>query len=339
MLTENCFYCLFILVSLLLTVLFNKFSFAMRSGYLMLDLPIMLVALSLTFCLECLTSLLPDFLFKQQRLNGKLVLLTGAGSGIGRAMSLELSRHGCTIVLWDVDERGNTETCRLVRDIGGRAYMYTVDVSDRVALEEAAEAVVRDYGRVDILVCNAGILHINRLYKIQHHEIEQLMTVNFLSIVCLTKLFLNKMVEQDCGHIVCVSSSYALRAGSHSSDYSASKGAISSYCISLMEELNRIRCSHVHVSVVYPAFVNTPLISSLSKYFEYLKPMEADKVAKRIVSGVRAYRQFIYIPSFLKSFSFIAFLTPITFSNLISKYQFKGNKFDPIKQNEKFNSY
>ena len=311
----------------------------MRSGWLMIDLPIMLVALSITFCFECLVSLLPDFLFGQQRLDGKLVLLTGAGSGIGRATSLELSGQGCTLVLWDVDERGNAETCRLVRDMGGRAYTYTIDVSDRVALKETAEAVVREHGPVDILICNAGIVHIKRLYKIQYHEIEQLMAVNFLSIVCLTKLFLNKMVEQGSGHIVCVSSSYALRAGSHSSDYSASKGALSNYCISLMEELNNIRCRHVHVSVVYPAFVNTPLISSISKYFDYLKPMEAEEVAKRIVSGVRGYRQFIYIPSYLQLISFVAFLTPITFSNIISKYQFKGNKFDPIKPDENFHSY
>ena len=337
MLAENWFNCL-LLLSLALAVLYNRYPSAMRSGYILFDLPIMLVALSLTFCFECLVYLLPDFLFRQQRLNGKLVLLTGAGSGIGRATSLELSKQGCTLVLWDLDEAGNAETCRQVRDNGGRAFTYTVDVSDRGALEETADAVVREYGPVDILVCNAGILHINRLYNIQYDEIEQLMSVNFLSIVCLTKLFLNQMIERGSGHIVCISSSYALRAGSHSADYSASKGALSGYCISLMGELSKMGCKDVHVSVVYPAFVNTPLISSLSKYFEYLKPMEVKKVAKRIVSGVRAYRQFIYIPNFLKLFSFMTFLTPITFPNLMIKYHFQGNKFDPIKPDEKFDT-
>ena len=189
-------YYLIALGCLLLTVLYNKFPYAMRSGYLLVDLPIMLIALSITFFLECLASLLPDSLSRQQRLSGKLVLLTGAGSGIGRATSLELGRQGCILVLWDVDARGNEETCRLVREIGGRAYTYTVDVSDRVRLEVTADAVVKEYGPVDILVCNAGIGNLKRLYKLEHHEIEHIMNVNFLSIVWLTKFFLGQMVKR-----------------------------------------------------------------------------------------------------------------------------------------------
>ena len=173
--------------------------------------------------------------------------------------------------------------------MGGRAYPSTVDVSDTDALETAAENVVREHGRIDILVCNAGILHPSRLYKIQHHEIEQLMAVNFLSIVQLTKFFLKKMIEQGDGHIVCIS-------------------------------------------------VNTPLISSLNKYFKYLKPRDASTVAKRIVSGVRTYKQFIHIPSSIRLMSFINFLSPITFNNLIFDFVFK-EKFDPVQPDEKFDSY
>ena len=336
MLVESWLFYLLALLWLLFTVLYNKYSYAMRSGYLLVDLPVMLVALSTTFFFECLSSLLPDSLSRQQRLRGKLVLLTGAGSGIGRATSLELTRQGCILMLWDFNERGNAETCKLVREMGGIAYPYTVDVSDRVALEETAKDVVSEYGTVDILVCNAGIASIKRLYKLEHHEIEKLMKVNFLSVVWLTKFFLKQMVQRDSGHIVCVSSGYALRGGTHTSDYAASKGALSSYYISLMEELDKISCRNVHVSVVSPFFVNTPMISPISQYVDKLEPLDVGVVAKHIVRGVRKHRQFIYIPGFLKLISFITFLFPITFSNLINEHQFKGDKFDPIPTNEKF---
>ncbi|KAI6659017.1 17-beta-hydroxysteroid dehydrogenase 13-like [Oopsacas minuta] len=336
MLTDDWFNYILVLL-LLFTILFHKY--AMRTGYLIIDLPIMLVVLTLTICVELITSILPTFLpiFKQQKLNGKIVLLTGAGSGIGRETSLELCRQGCILILFDMDEEGNEKTCRLIRENGGIAYPYTVDVSDRDALEEAAESVVTEHRHIDILVCNAGILHIQRLYNLQHYEIEQLLTVNFLSIVYLTKFFLNKMIEHGKeSHIVCIASSYSLRGSTHATHYSASKGAISNYCISLMQELSRINCKYVHVSVVYPTFVNTPLISSLSKYFEYLKPIGADEVAKQIVKGIRKYKESIYIPYYLKILSFIVFLTPTTFANLLQRFMFKGKKFDPIQPNEMF---
>ena len=312
----------------------------MRSGYLIIDLPLMLVHFTIVLTVELLGSLLPSSLpiFKQQRLNGKIVLLTGAGSGIGRETSLELCRQGCTLVLWDVDEAGNEETHRMIREMGGRAYPSTVDVSDRDALEAAAENAVREHGRIDILVCNAGILHPCRLYKIQHHEIEQLMAVNFLSIVQLTKFFLRRMIEQGDGHIVCISSSNALRGSTHSADYSASKSALSIYFVSLMQELDRISCSNVHVTVVYPYFVNTPLIRSFNKYFKYLNPRDASKVAKQIVNGVRTCKQFIHIPSTIRLMSFINFLSPITFNNMVFDFHLK-EKFDPIQSDEKFDSY
>ena len=252
------------------------------------------------------------------------MLLTGAGSGIGRETSLELSKHGCTLALWDVNETGNEETARMIRESGGRAFVYTVDVSDRGAVESAAESVIREHGPVDILVCNAGILNFNRLYKIEHHEIDRLMTINFISIVWLTRYFLKKMVERDSGYIVCVSSMNAMRGLTHSTDYSASKCALSNFCSVLMEELDMINCKNVHISVIHPSLVDTALIRPVMASGAEISPRSPNEVARAIVSGILVERQFVAIPSLIKLFGFIYFLLPVTFSNILVSVSGQG---------------
>ena len=114
------------------------------------------------------------------------------------------------------------------------------------------------------------------------------------------------------------------------------QGRAPNYSISLMEELNRIDCRNVHVSVVYPFFVKTPLIASISEFVDKLDPLDVGVVAKQIVSGVRTYSQFIYIPFSVKLFSLTAFLCSLTFPNHCDEALFKGDKFYPVPLNEKF---
>ena len=228
------------------------------------------------------------------------------------------------LVLWDINEDGNYETRRMIEEIGGTAFAYSVDLSNRCSLEATAEAVLRDHSRVDLLVCNAGIVNICRLHKLEHQRIEKLLAVNFTSIVWLTKFFLTRMVEQDFGHIVCVSSLSALRGTSHTCDYAASKAAISGYAISLMGELDKIHCKNVHVSVVYPAAVRTPLAQKVIEMIPQLYPVTASFAADQIVNGVLLTKEFIVIPPILKIYSFLSFLMPIAFSNsLVSLFDFE----------------
>ena len=316
--------CLVLSILLLLTYQANKRLNSIRTGYLLIDLPILLVVLSVTMIFELLVSLLPLYARRKQNLVGRVALVTGAGSGIGRETSLQLSRKGCVLVLWDINEGGNNTTRRMIEAIGGTAYEYTVDVSNRYAREEAAEAVLREHSRVDILVCNAGITKIHRLHKMEHQGIERLIAVNFISIVWLTKFFLMRMVEQDYGHIACISSVSGLRGTSHTSDYAASKAALSSYAISLMGELDRIQCKNVHVSVVYPAAVRTPPVQKVIEIIPQLYPVTASFAAEQIVNGILLKKEIITIPRIYKLFNFLTFLMPVALSNsLISIFDFE----------------
>ena len=308
---------LILTLSLLFLLIYqaNRRLDSIRTGYLLVDLPVLAVVISLTSVCELLVSLLPFSARRKQKIRGRVALVTGAGSGIGRATSLELSREGCVLVLWDINSAGNEETREMIERAGGTASTYTVDVSDRSALEETAELVVQEYTRVDILMCNAGITNVSPLHKLDNHRIEKLLTINFTSVVWLTKFFLKRMVDQNYGHILFTSSGVALRGVTHVSDYSASKAALSNYALSLMGELDRISCKTVNVSVAYLAAVDTPM---LRKFISTLMPiMKVDYVAKEIVNGILLKKEFIMLPLSLRLYHLLNFLYPVTFLNFL----------------------
>ncbi|KAI6655605.1 Estradiol 17-beta-dehydrogenase 11-like [Oopsacas minuta] len=312
---------LIVLFSLLIffTYQANRNLSSIRTGYLLLDLPVISVVLSITLLYEVIVSLLPIWARSKQKLNGKIALVTGAGSGIGKATSIQLSKEGCILILWDINKSGNEETQRMIECNGGKAFAYTVDVSDRKALEQTAETVIQEHTRVDILVCNAGIVNISRLHKLGNDRIDKLVTVNFISIVWLTKFFLKRMVEHDYGHIICTSSMSALRGTSHTCDYATSKAALSNYFISLTGDLDIINCKTVNVSVVYPIAVRTPLVQKVIDAIPELYCLNVGYVARQIVDGILLKKEFILIPQWQKIVNLLNFLMPVTFLNYIIK--------------------
>ena len=299
----------------LLTYQANRRVDSVRTGYLLVDLPVLGVVLPLSLLYELLVSLMPVSVRSKQKIRGRVALVTGAGSGIGRAISMELSREGCVLVLWDINSAGNAETREMIERTGGRAAAYTIDVSDREVLEETAELVIQEHTRVDILVCNAGIVNISPIHELGNHRIEKLMAINFTSVVWLTKFFLKRMVDQNYGHILCTSSGVALRGCTHVSDYSASKAALSNYAVSLTGELDRISCNTVNVSVAYLAAVDTPM---LPKFFSRLMPLlKVDYVAREMVNGILLKKEFIVLPHSIRLLNLLNFLFPVTLLNFI----------------------
>lgn len=112
-------------------------------------------------------------------IDGELVLITGAGGGLGRLFAQEFTKHGADVVLWDINSEHNERTARLVGEMGGKAHAYTVDVTDRVDVYRKAELVRRDLGRdVTMLVNNAGVVAGERLLDCPDELIERTMKVN-----------------------------------------------------------------------------------------------------------------------------------------------------------------
>lgn len=191
-----------------------------------------------------------------RELRGRVAAITGAGSGIGRALADALVRQGAHVALSDVDDEGLAETARRCRDRGGVVTSSRVDVADRDAVEEWAGRVVTDHGRVNLLVNNAGVALGATVESVSYEDFEWLMNIDFWGVVYGTKAFLPALKQSGEGHIVNVSSVFGLISVPSQSAYNAAKFAVRGFSDSLRMELE-IEGANVSVTTVHPGGIKT----------------------------------------------------------------------------------
>ena len=188
--------------------------------------------------------------------DGRVAAVTGAASGIGRALAQELAGRGAHLALADVDEVGLSETAGAC---GGSAVKVTtsrVDVADRAAVTSWAERVVEEHGRVDLVVNNAGVALVADVSAMDVADLEWLMGIDFLGVVYGTKAFLPYLLERGEGHIVNVSSVFGLLSVPSQSAYNAAKFAVRGFTDALRMELEIARTG-VSCTTAHPGGVRT----------------------------------------------------------------------------------
>lgn len=193
------------------------------------------------------------------RLEGRVAVVTGAGSGIGRATSAQLAAAGCDLAVVDIDSEGAEETADIVRQSGRRASTHVVDVSNKVLMADLPSAVLAAHGRVNILVNNAGV---TIAYSFDEHSVEDLewiVGVNFWGVLYGCKFFLPHLTAEDEAHIVNVSSMAGFIGLPMQSSYSATKFAVRGFTESLSAELFG---TNVGVTAVFPGPVRTKVLRS-----------------------------------------------------------------------------
>uniref|UniRef100_A0A669DRC2 Short-chain dehydrogenase/reductase 3 n=1 Tax=Oreochromis niloticus TaxID=8128 RepID=A0A669DRC2_ORENI len=191
-------------------------------------------------------------------IDGELVLITGSGGGLGRLFAQEFTKHGAEVVLWDIDSNSNEQTAKLVREMGGKAYTYTVDVTSREDVYRNAELMRKDLGRdVTILVNNAGVVAGKRILDCPDELIERTMKVNCHALFWTVKAFLPQMKAQNHGHIVTIASVLGLFSTACVEDYCASKFAAVDFHESLAHELLAEEVEGVKTTLVCPYIVDT----------------------------------------------------------------------------------
>ena len=194
-------------------------------------------------------------------LAGTVAVVTGAASGIGRALALRLAQEGCMLALGDVDAAGLAESAAAIRKIGVRVSTHQVDVSDAAAMEAFRDAVLREHERVALLVNNAGVAMIGSAAELSLDDIAWLMGINFWGVVHGVKLFLPVLQQQYDAHIVNLSSIFGIVAPPGQAAYAASKFAVRGFSEALRHEL-AITGSTVKVSVVHPGGIATPIAAN-----------------------------------------------------------------------------
>lgn len=190
---------------------------------------------------------------------GRVVVITGAASGIGRALAVRLAVEGAQLALLDVDGLALAGAVRQCRDAGARARSDTADVTDQDAMTRCAAAAAGEFGRVDLLVCAAGVIHTGAVEASAWEDTRRVIDVNLLGTMGTVSAFLPCLRSSDAGHAVLFSSGFGLVAMPRFAAYSASKYGVRGYAEALAQEL-RMNDRPVRVTCVYPGVVRTPIV-------------------------------------------------------------------------------
>lgn len=219
-------------------------------------------------------------------LSEKSILVTGAGSGIGRATAVALARKGAKLTLTGRREEPLEETAKLVEEAGGEAKVMSGNVTDPAARERGVQAAVESFGGLDVLVNNAGNVRAGRLEDIDVEDIRTQIEVNLLAPVLLTRAALPALRESGDAAIVNVSSGFGLVGMPYYATYAATKAGIAHFGEALRRELFG---EGVHVMTIYPGATETPMMDSNEAGpdlgFQY---ESAEEVAEALVNGLEA---------------------------------------------------
>ncbi|EYB87675.1 hypothetical protein Y032_0259g503 [Ancylostoma ceylanicum] len=232
---------------------------------------------------------------KPKDIAGQVVLVTGAGNGIGRLIATKIATTGCILVLWDIDEKGNEETKRMCDDLGAETHIYRVDMSDRQAIYSTASRVTSDVGVVNIVVNNAGILRDGGDFlKKSDDTIDATIRVNMMAHIWMAKAFLPNMIEQNDGHIVCVCSMSGIVGAKDIVDYSASKFGAFGFQEALENEMCH-RKRNIHFTTICPSYIQTTMCDRipLSSSTNFLSP---NHVAEEIVHAILTNKRIVLLP-------------------------------------------
>ena len=247
---------------------------------------------------------------------GACVVITGAGSGIGRLMALRIVEEGGRVAIWDI----NGEAARTTADMANaqvgadpsdpKAIAFTVDVTDNAAVQQAAADTIDALGRVNVLINNAGVVSGAPFEDLTEQQIRRTFAVNVLSLFWTTKAFMPALKKQQRAAIVTVASAAGIVAVARQTDYAASKFAAVGFTNSLRSELKKAG-SHIRTLTVCPYYIDTGMFEGVTTKVPLLLPiLKEQAVADKIVEAVAKGRERLIMPPFAAVAGFVAALPP-----------------------------
>ncbi len=222
----------------------------------------------------------------------KVILLTGASSGIGEGIALAVAQQGATLGLIARRKELLDDLAGRCRAAGGTAVAFPLDVTDAAALAAAAEEMRTRFGRIDILIANAGVGGNDddtRAYE--PNAVRRLVEINLLGAANAVYAVVGSMIERGSGHLVAVSSLAGFRGLPQSAAYSASKAGMTAFFESV-----RIDVQHngIDVTIIHPGFIRTPLTSARAARMPFL--MELDDAIPYFIRAIEKKKRFAAFP-------------------------------------------
>lgn len=264
------------------------------------------------------------------KLTDKVAIVTGAGSGIGRALALQLADRHCHLALADIDAAGLAETRSMLQNSGVRVSLHVLDVSDRPAVRAMPEQVLQIHGQVDLLFNNAGVALGGNFLQLREEDFDWLLDINFHGLVSMTRVFLPLLLERPEARIINISSIFGIIAPPGQTAYAASKFAVRGFSHALRHELAN---SSVGVTVVHPGGVATAIARNARvsesgtreeqaarvALQEKLLRMPPQRAAAMIIRGVEKKQVRIFIGTDARLMAWLEWLSPLSYWQFIRK--------------------
>ncbi len=258
---------------------------------------------------------------------GRVAVVTGAGSGIGRALAVALAQRGARVAASDVDERGLADTARL---LGAEHRADPLDVTDRAAVLAYADEVAAAFGHVNQVYNNAGVAFAGEVLTSSFDDIERVVDIDFWGVVNGTKAFLPHLIASGDGHVVNVSSLFGILSVPSQSAYNAAKFAVRGFTESLRQEM--LLSGHpVRVTCVHPGGIKTNIARNATRSADYADGQALERfervalrmaptaAARVILTGVARNRARVLVGADAKALDLLVRLTGSGYQQVVAR--------------------
>ncbi|XP_061047548.1 17-beta-hydroxysteroid dehydrogenase 13 isoform X1 [Eubalaena glacialis] len=264
---------------------------------IILDLLLLIIIIIYSYLESLVKVFIPQ---RRKSVAGEIVLITGAGHGIGRQTAYEFAKRKSRLVLWDINKHGVEETAAECRKLGAITHVFVVDCSNREEIYDSVNQVKKEVGDVTIVVNNAGAIYPADLLSTKDEEITKTFEVNILGHFWITKALLPAMMQRNHGHIVTVASVCGHRVIPYIIPYCSSKFAAVGFHRALTSEFEALGKTGIKTSCLCPVFVNTGFTKNPST--RLCPVLETNEVARSLIDGILTNKKMIFVPSYLNIF-------------------------------------
>jgi len=247
----------------------------------------------------------------------KNVLITGGASGIGKKLAYLMAIEGAHVVIWDINKKNLEEVTNAIKKKGYAATGYYCDVSDKKQIDDTAQKVKEEIGKIDILVNNAGVVFGKSFWDYSDDDIQKTIKINLMAHLWTIKAFLPEMRQANSGHIVTIASAAGITGVADLSVYSTTKFANFGMDEALRQDFQKAGLD-IKTTVICPYFIDTGMFKGVKSRFTFLLPiLKEDRVARRIFNAIKYDKRRVVMPLLVYSVWLLRLL-PVKIFDLVS---------------------